>query len=43
MSYPMIFLAVAGALVVGGMLCLAIFAWGEWNSNPHPDDDYEGF
>lgn len=43
MSYPMIFLAVAAtAIVVGGIL-LAVFAWGEYNDNPHPDDDYEGF
>lgn len=39
MTTPMIILAVVSALAIGGMLCLAIFAWGEWNSNPYPEDD----
>ncbi len=40
MTYPMIFLAVGAAAVVVGGILLAVFAWGEWHSNPWPDESY---
>lgn len=43
MSYPLIALIVLLVGCVIGCILLAVFAWGEWNDNPHPEDDYEGF
>lgn len=38
LSYPTIFLIVFLAFVVVGGILLAVFAWGEWHSNPYPED-----